>query len=339
MSTQSRTGQRIIQYRYGEPNNVLKIENVIFDQPTGADEVLIRITRSIIHPGDLQLIAARYSDQCEPLSNGRIPGLEAAGIIVDAAPGVLDGTDLALGMRVAFFSSGAWQSYAIVPVSSLVALPDELLDEIATQVIINTIISRQVLRLGLREMSPRPRHVLQSAANSAVGKLITSFALQEGLEPIRLVRQLDTAAALPRILPGGHVICTGIEGWQGEVRKAAGGGITLAVDGVGGLMLAEFSRLLAIKGRVISYGSLADAPTDMALYVPKALTVIGATILTWQEEATPEERDADMRAAVEVGLSQKNIFSGGQEFALDDLNKAITAVKAPGKTGNIILKF
>ncbi|MFM9269694.1 alcohol dehydrogenase catalytic domain-containing protein [Halomonas elongata] len=339
MDTQSRTGQRIIHYRYGDPNAVLKVEDVTFDQPIGTGEVLVRVTRSMIHPGDLQLIAARYSDPAEPLPNGRIPGLEAAGVIEDAASGALEGTDLALGMRVAFFASGAWQSYATVPASSLVALPDELSDDVSTQVIINTIIARQVLRLGLRDMSPRPLRILQSATNSAVGKLITNFALQEGLEPIRLVRKPDNAAALPGILPGDHVICTEGEGWQDEVRKVAGDDITLAVDGVGGPMLTEFSRLLATKGRVVSYGSLAEAPSDMALYSFKGLTVIGATILTWQDDTTPEERDEDMRAAVEVGLSQKGLFGGGHVFTLKELDQAITAVTAPGKTGNIILTF
>ncbi|MCD1586702.1 hypothetical protein E0L35_03690 [Halomonas sp. ATBC28] len=339
MDTQKRTGQRIIQYRYGDPNEVLQVEDATFDQPLGAGEVLVRVTRSMIHPGDLQLIAARYSNPSEPLPSGRVPGFEAAGIIEKAAPGALEGTGLAPGMRVAFFAPGAWQSYAAVPVTSLVALPGELSDDVSTQVIINTIIARQVLRLGLRDMSPRPRLILQSAANSAVGKLITIFALQEGLEPIRLVREPKSADLLRGILPGGHVISTNAEGWQYEVRNVARGDIALAVDGVGGPMLTDLSRLLATKGRVVLYGTLADAPSDMTLYSHKALTVTGTTILTWQDDTTPKERDADMRAAIEVGLAQKNVFGGSSEFTLKELDKAINAVTAPGKSGNIILKF
>lgn len=69
------------------PRPSYDVSGETFDQPLGADEVLIKVTRSMIHPGDLQLIAAHYSDLSEPFPSGRVPGFEAAGIIERDAQG------------------------------------------------------------------------------------------------------------------------------------------------------------------------------------------------------------------------------------------------------------
>ena len=69
------------------PRPSYDVSGETFDQPLGADEVLIKVTRSMIHPGNLQLIAAHYSDPSERLPSSRAPRLEAAGIIERAAQG------------------------------------------------------------------------------------------------------------------------------------------------------------------------------------------------------------------------------------------------------------
>ena len=332
-------GQRIIQYRFGTPQDVLRVESGVVDRPLNDDEVLIEVARSVIHPGDLQLIASKYTQPPPPIPQGRVPGLEAAGIVVDAAPGALDGTGLSISARVAFFAPGAWQTYAIVPAGSLIAIPDDLSDDIATQVLINTITARHVLRTALQGLSVRPRRIVQTGASSAVGKLITTFALKDGFNPIRLVRSPETAAKLARTLPSGDIIVTAGEGWQDAVRAAAEGDIALVVDGVGGAMVGELAALLNTKGRLVSYGLLGDAPADLTLFAVKSLSLIGATIGAWSADTDGEAQAQDMRAAIEIGRSAPELFAESRGFELSDLDTAIAAVTAPGKTGDIILKF
>lgn len=334
-----RWGQRVVQYRFGLPHEVLKVEDAVFDRVPNEGEVLVKVARSTIHPGDLQLVAAKYSTPGQVIPEGRVPGLEAAGVVADAAPGALDGTGLSIGARVAFFAPGAWQSYARVPVGSLIAIPEDLADDIAAQVLINTITARHVLRTGLQGTSTRPGRIVQTGAASAVGKLITVFALQQGLHPIRLVRSRESVAQLAVTLPGGDIIDTATAGWQEAVRDAAAGDIALAVDGVGGGLVGEIGALLNVRGRLVSYGLLADAPADLTLFVPKALSLLGASIGTWTADVTPEIRAQDMRAAIEIGRNAPEIFAEFRDFALSELDGAITAVTARGKTGNIVLKF
>lgn len=99
-------GQRVVQYRFGIPHEVLQVEDAVFDRALNEGEVLVKIARSTIHLGDLQLVAVKYSMPGQAIPEGRVPGLEAAGVMAEAAPGALDGTGLAIGARVAFFAPG-----------------------------------------------------------------------------------------------------------------------------------------------------------------------------------------------------------------------------------------
>jgi NADPH2:quinone reductase len=331
--------QRIVQYRFGDPQQVLYTERVKGHRPLSDGEVLVRVTRSVIHPGDLQLIAAKYSRPAQAIAQGRVPGLEAAGIVEDAAPAALQDTGLSIGTRVSFFAPGAWQTHAIVPAESLVAIPNDLSDSIAAQILVNVITARHVLRKGLEGLSKRPQRILQTGASSAVGKIITTFALRTGLDPIRLVRSIDSAERLARILPGGNIVATAGKSWQATVRAAADGDVLLAFDGVGGALVGEIGALLSVGGRMISYGLLADAPADLTMFAPKALSLIGVTIGTWSADSTPDVRAQDMLAAIELGRAMPQLFAGSSEFELHELPDAIVAVTAPRKSGNVILKF
>jgi len=338
-SKPERHAQRIVQYRFGDPQEVLRVQDSPAAAPKANGEVLVRVTRSVIHPGDLQLVAAKYSQPPQAIPSGRVPGLEAVGIVAGASPGALDGAGFAVGTRVAFFAPGAWQTYAVVPASALVAVPDDIPDGVATQILINTITARHVLRSGLRDLPTPPRSIVQTGAASAVGKLITAFALQDGLYPIRLVRSRASATRLAEILPGGDVLDTTSEGWQAAVRNAAQGDVPLVVDGVGGSLIAEMALLLNTRGVLVSYGLLAGDPADLTMFIPKALTLQGVTLGTWRTDATSEEVAMDMAAAIEIARSVPRIFAEFREFELSDLDAAISAVTAPGKTGNVILKF
>lgn len=163
--------------------------------PSG-NGVRIRLTRSHIHPGDLQLVEAKYLRFAPAITAGPVPGLEAVGMIEDAAPHALDGTGMTIGSRVAFSASGAWQRLPVVPAGSLVAVPDDLTDDLATQLLINTITARHVLRTALRALSVMPRRIVQTGATSAIGKPITVIAMKNGFSPIRLVRSLGSAERL-----------------------------------------------------------------------------------------------------------------------------------------------
>lgn len=334
-----KSASRIIHHRFGEPRNVLALEDCSSQPPLEQGEIRVRMSRSMIHPGDLQLVAARYSPSQDDIPGGRIPGSEGVGIIEEAAPGSLDGKNISVGTRVAFLADSAWQSSVILPADALVAVPDDITDDIATQMLVNTITARHVLRSAVRTLGRKPSRIVLTAAASAVGKLITALARQDGISLIRLVRSSESAARLAELLPGDDIISTSAVRWQDAVRHTASNDIPIIIDGVGGSMIAESGRLLNTAGALVSFGLLDGGPADLTMFLPKALTLRGATIGTWQDDTTADERSQDIAAAIEIARSVPEVFSGASIFSLSDFRRAIDAVSAPAKQGNVLLSF
>jgi NADPH:quinone reductase-like Zn-dependent oxidoreductase len=340
MSTTLQTHlQRIVHYRFGDPREVLRIEDAPLQAALAPGHVRVRILRSVIHPGDLQLIAAKFSDAKTDIPQGRVPGSEAVGTVQEAAPGALDGTGLTQGSRVAFLAQGAWQSIIDLPARSLVAVPENVSDETATQLLVNTVTARHVLRAGLNILKRRPPNIVLTGAASAVGKIITILAMRDDLHVVRIVRSHDSASRLTQILPGGEIIDTASNGWQEAVRRAGGWDLPLVIDGVGGHMVAEIGRMLNVGGAMVSFGLLDGGPADLSMFLPKSLTLRGATIGTWQNDTTPEERSQDIATAIDIAATNPSVFDGFRTFELSELNAAIAAVTAPAKSGNIVIKF
>lgn len=331
--------KRVIHYRFGDPAEVLRVEAGLPNAELTPGEVRLRATYAAVHPGDLQLVLAKYSDGPAAIPGGRVPGLEGAGTVIEAAPGALDGTGIALGDRVAFFSPAAWQSEPTVPASSLLAIPDDIADDIAAHILINTITARHVLRTGLATLSDRPASIVQTAAASAVGKLITVFALQEGLHPVRLVRSEESARRLAGLIPGGRIVDVSQPEWRKTLDDAAGGAVRLVLDGAGGAMIEDMSRSLASRGVIMSYGLLGGRPADLAYILQKSLTLRGVTIGTWRTDTSPEDQQADVAAAIDVARSRPQLFGSPSIFGLNDLPAGLRAVGAPAKLGDVLLKL
>src|SRR4051812_25797887 len=91
----------------GQPSDVLSVASVDIPQPA-ADEVLVKVHHSPIHPADLMFIGGRYRIKPMPL---QVAGLEGAGLVVKGG----DAVSLAVGSCVAFRCPGAWAEYVCVP--------------------------------------------------------------------------------------------------------------------------------------------------------------------------------------------------------------------------------
>ena len=332
--------QRVVQHRLGDPASVLKVDALPPLAPLRAGEVRVRVTRATIHPGDLQLVAGAYGGAGSDIPAGRVPGTEGAGVIETAAPGALAGVGLREGSRVAFFASAAWQSSVVVPADALVALPDEVSDDVGAQILTNTITARHVLRAGLAALGTKPTHLLHTGAGSSTGRLLTVFALQAGIHPFRLVRSAQSAARLAGLLPGGDIVDTSASDWSQQVLTGSDGGVPLVLDAVGGPMIADALQVLSQRGVLISYGHLGGGgDTDLTGLLVKLATLRGASIGTWRADSSVEERTADLAAAVQVARDHPTLFASPPPFPLTDLAAAVTAAGDPARTGNILLAF
>src|SRR6476469_9607239 len=130
----------IVQSEYGAPEKVLKIaKRQLKSEELGADDLLVKVIARPIHPGDIQILSALpQGGPVEPIPEGtvKVPGFEGLGTIVRLGTNAKAAKRFSEGQRVAFFpAKGAWGEYVVVRYNSLLAVENEIPDQIEAKVL------------------------------------------------------------------------------------------------------------------------------------------------------------------------------------------------------------
>ncbi|MGO4426353.1 alcohol dehydrogenase catalytic domain-containing protein, partial [Streptomyces sp. MCAF7] len=97
-------------------------------------QVLIRTTAFPVHPGDLQAVEAYPGEAARPVP----AGVEATGVVEAIGSDTRVAPGVEVGARVTVFPQpGAWSQWIVADAEVVVAVPDELPDEIAAQLLAN----------------------------------------------------------------------------------------------------------------------------------------------------------------------------------------------------------
>src|SRR5262249_23778357 len=275
--------------------------------------------------------------------NCKVPGFEGVGTIVRLGTNAKAAKMLSEGQRVAFFpAAGAWAEYVVVRYNSLLALPDEISDQIAAQMLINTITASVLIKAGhnsLRTPIMLPVYILQNAAASGVGRLLTQVALDRGVRPIRLVRSHQSAEKLQSVLPGPPVYSTSDTNWKEQVREALKGHkLEVAFDAIGGTAIDDCASVVDDRATIINFGSLgSNMGTNIYSLVPNNVALKSVSIMSWFR-LTEDEKQKDFELALSLVKNHPELFEVAQEYEFGDFQKAIQHVSSPGKTGIVLLK-
>src|SRR5260221_13283611 len=143
----------IVHSEYGAPERVLRIaKRQLESEELGVDDALIKVTARPIHHGDIHILSALpQGGPVAPIPEGslRVPGFEGVGIIVRLGISAKAAGRFTEGQRVAFFpAEGTWAEYVVVRCSSLQAVPQEIPDHIAAQMLINTVTASVLIKTG-----------------------------------------------------------------------------------------------------------------------------------------------------------------------------------------------
>jgi len=337
----------IVQSEYGVPGKVLRIaKRQLKSEQLGADDVLVKVIARPIHPGDIQILSALpQGGPVEPIPEGtlRVPGFEGVGTILRLGTNPKALKRFSEGQRVAFFPAmGSWAEYVIVRYNSLLPVPDEISDQIAAQMLINTITASVLIKAGhnsLKAPITLPVHILQNAATSGVGRLLTQIALDRGVRPIRLVRSNQSAQRLRSVLPGPPVYSTSDSNWKEQVREALGGHkLEVAFDAVGGKAIDALAELVDDGGTIINFGSLeSNMGTNIYSLAPNNLALKSVSIMSWFRLAEDEKRK-DFELALSLATNHPELFEVAHEYEFGDFQKAIQHATSSGKPGIVLLK-
>ena len=190
-----------------------------------------------------------------------VPGMEAAGSVLDVGPQV---GGLLPGDRVAYLGPlpGAYCGVRCVPAEWVVRLPAAIEDEVAAALLLKGITADYLLRdLGRVQRGTR---LLVHAAAGGVGLLVCAWARRLGATVLGTVSS-EEKARVAREHGCEHVIVTRDYRFADAVQRACGGADVL-IDGLGDAARDENLAALARRGHWISLGQasgpLAPLPPD-----------------------------------------------------------------------------
>ncbi|MCS6884960.1 MAG: zinc-dependent alcohol dehydrogenase family protein [Acidobacteriota bacterium] len=318
--------------RFGDPLDVLRLEEVPMPEPK-AGEVLIRLLARPINPSDLMTILGLY---------GRLPqlpatpGYEAVGEIAALGEGVVG---FSVGQRVIPLGiAGTWQEYTVAPVDRLISVPEQMSDATAAQFVVNPLTAWVMV---VEELGLRPGDwLLQTAAASALGKIVVQLGKLRGFKTVNVVRRPEQVEQL-KVLGADVVICSPNGIFANEVRRlVAAEGVCYAIDAVGGEVGAEVVRSLASHATMLIYGALALAPIplDVGTMIFKSITIRGFWLADWFERVSLERRIEVMAGVLDLMACGQIVAPVEAEYPLSEVISAVRHATSSGRSGKILLR-
>jgi NADPH:quinone reductase len=317
-------------YRMHSPGGpeVMVWEHEDFPPLTGS-MVLIRHTAIGLNYIDVYHRSGLY-----PLPLPTRLGVEAAGVVTGVGPDVRRFKE---GDRVAYAGGiGAYAEASIMPEGRLVALPDEITEEVAAASLLKGLTACYLLR---RTYPVTDKHtVLVHAAAGGVGLILCQWANYLGATVIGTVGSADKAE-LARANGAHHTILYREEDVVARVKEITNGrGVNVSYDSVGKDTFEISLDSLAPLGMFVSYGnSSGNAPA----VAPHELQNRGSLFFTRPSlahyTATTEDLAALAKDFFSVLATGKVAIHINQRYALADLVDAHRDLEARKTTGSTVI--
>jgi len=280
----------------------------------GQHEAVVEVAAFAVNRGELMLLSRRTKDWT--------PGQDLAGTVVAAAA---DGTGPGVGTRVVGLADqGSWSERVAVPTHRMAALPASVSFEHAAALPVAGLTALRALRRNGPLLGHR---VLVTGASGGVGSFAVQLARIAGAE---VTGHVSGPSRVERVRAlGADAVVTEI----GEDT----GPFDLVVEGVGGQVLSQVVRRLAVGGKVTAYGTASGDRSDLAFYDFAAAapggTLEGFLIYSTGEETFGEDL-ATLVAMVADGRLVPQVH-GARHWS--ETLEAVDALRSRGATGKVVL--
>jgi NADPH2:quinone reductase len=315
MTDATRTISAARLHEHGKP---LVIESVTLPEP-GPGEVVVALEFAGVNPID------RYIAEGRVPTGGSLPrtlGGEAAGT-VGGRHVLVAGGGLGAGR------DGVWAQAAVVPEGAVISLPDGVAARDAAAIGIAGLTAFKVVR-ELGRVSAEDR-VLVLGASGGVGSMIVSLAAAAGAT---VWGQTGSPGKVGSIEAQGaqHVVVAGPE----ELTEALSDlQPTVTFDPLGGAFVAPSIEALAVRGRLVSFGTSAgaDVQLNMQTLYRKMISVLGYAGL----QLEPRERRAGLQAAIGALQDGSLRVQIDEVLALEQVNEALQRIVERRVQGKLLL--
>jgi NADPH:quinone reductase-like Zn-dependent oxidoreductase len=237
---------------------------------------LIKVRAAGVNRGEL--LALPNVRSSNPGAKPMPSGAEFAGEIVEVGP---DATGWHVGERVMGRVHGSYAEYMAVPAAHLMRIPGELSWAEAASIPNVFITAHDAVATagGLQ----KGESVLVTAASSGVGTAAIQLARYLGAGKVLATTRSDDKAKALLDLGVDGVFNTRELGWVAQLHEATGErGVDVIIDSVGGSMLRDNIRALAVLGRLVSVGRNGGqhGDCDLETLAFKRASLIGVTFRT-----------------------------------------------------------
>ncbi|TCZ61382.1 quinone oxidoreductase family protein [Roseicella aquatilis] len=237
--------EAIMLREHGGPE-VLRAEAVTVGRP-GPGELRVRQTAIGVNFHDCYVRSGLY--RTLPLPG--VPGIEAAGVVVEVGPDV---AGVAPGDRIGYVTGGygAYASERLLPAAIALPLPEGVSERLAASILLKGLTAEMLLR-QVHRVQPG-QTILVHAAAGGVGRLLCQWAAHLGATVIGTVGSA-AKAEVARAAGCRDVILYREEDVVARVKAITGGrGVDAAYDGVGKDTFDGSLECLALRGHLVNFG-------------------------------------------------------------------------------------
>ncbi|GAB1692061.1 quinone oxidoreductase family protein [Krasilnikovia sp. M28-CT-15] len=322
---------KAIRFHSAGGPEVMRWESVEVGEP-GAGEVRVRHMAVGLNFADTYFRSGLY-----PAALPAGMGVEAAGVIEAVGPGV---TGFREGDRVTYTGSplGAYSTERVMPVASLIKLPDTIAFETAAAMTMRGLTTSYLLR----RIAPLKAGdtVLLHAAAGGVGLIFCQWAKLLGINVIGTV-STDEKAEVARRHGCTHTIVYRREDIATRVRELTDGhGVPVVYDSIGADTFAQSLDSLRRRGLLVCFGT-ASGPTPpinaMQLAVKGSLFVTRPALADYiADEAERAELAGELFDHVGSGRITIEI---NQRYALEDAVQAHRDLESGRSIGSSVFSL
>ena len=307
----------------------------------GPGEVLVKMHASPINPSDLAFLAGGYGlKKPYPV----VPGFEGSGIVVQAGSGILP--KLWLGKKVACAASpqynGCWAEYMVTTAASCVPLSKKISLEQGSMMFVNPMTALAFFDVykNLPNPSKKLRGIINTAAASALGRMVIQLGKQKGIPVISVVRR-DEQVEMLKSEGAEFVVNSSDPDFQLKLKDLAHNlNATVLFDAVCGKMPQQLLSAAPKGSQLFIYGRLSDETCEI---LPGEMIFTGNQIqgfwlTNWLHEAGMMKTLINVRKVLSM-INGELSTKIQNEFPPEQIQEAIETYINNMSNGKVLIRF
>jgi NADPH:quinone reductase-like Zn-dependent oxidoreductase len=307
----------------------------------GSGEVLVKMHASPINPSDLAFLAGSYGIQKEYPT---VPGLEGSGTVVAAGKGLLP--KLWMGKRVACAAAkeyhGCWAEYMVTKAGMCVPISKNISLDQASMLFVNPLTALAFFDVYKKIPNPskKQRAIINTAAASALGRMVIKLGLKYGIPVISIVRRREQVDLLKK--EGAEYIVNSSDAdFEVQLKELAQKlNATVIFDAVGGKMIQQLLDAAPKGSKLFIYGRLSDevceiSPGDLIF---TGNQIEGFWLSEWLKDKSILQSYRNTQKIKSL-LSQELGTTIHKQFSPEQISEAIETYTNNMSKGKVLIRF